>query len=86
MLARRLAMLASTIVVVAAVQQPVAAKAEPWSFFDWVRPVPTTSADRAVQPIAPRVTRVHRQRVAAVVAPEPVRAKPYKIILVGIGF
>jgi len=84
MLARRLTMVFATLAIMAAVQ-PAAAQADTWYLFDWMRPVPQATdwgqlASPATAP-APR-----RQRVAAVIAPEPVRRPPIRILVVGIGF
>jgi hypothetical protein len=83
MFARRYTMLFASLAVVAAVQQPVSAQAEPWSLFDWTRPY--QAADWG-QPIYPIATPAPRPQRVATVLPEPARKPAPRVLIIGIGF
>jgi hypothetical protein len=86
--ARRVTMLAAALAVAATVQMPVAAQAEPWTLFDWLRPVPHSTVEWSQPLVTPTAVAPapRRQRVATVIAPEPVRRPPVRMLIVGIGF
>lgn len=87
MLARRFTIAAAALTV-AALMTPISAQAEPWTFFDWARPVHAGEWGQPIYPAATQTITVapRRQRVAAVVVPEPVRKPAPRMLLVGIGF